>query len=340
MRILITVDPEIPVPPKTYGGIERIVDWLARGMQSLGHTVALAANVNSTCKVEKIYKWRMNNSRLFPEGVICLNQLRECAFDFKPDIIHSFSRIFYLLGTYDFSCSLIMSYQRHPSTRSVALANRIFGSRIKFTGCSDYISKIGSTGGGRWFSIHNGVEIKKYEFNQKISSDAPLVFLSRIEEIKGLHIAIKIAQKSGRRLLIAGNHSPHGEGAYYWKNIIQPQIDGRFIQYVGPADDELKKDLLSQAYALLVPVQWDEPFGIVFAEALACGTPVISCPKGALPEIVVEGENGFLIQDIEEGVKAVNQIASISRLNCRKHAEERFSSDVLVRKYEKIYFEN
>ncbi len=338
MRILITVDPLIPVPPKEYGGIERIVDWLSRSLTANGHTVGLVAHFQSECEIPIKYRWGVFHTRLIPDGIICLRELRKFVSDFKPDVVHSFSRIFYLLGLLsNSSCPLLMSYQRHPSLKSVKLANVVFGNRLKFIGCSSYITELGKKGGGLWFCVHNGVELSKYQYTAEVANDAPIVFLSRIEPIKGTHLAVQIAKQSGRKLIIAGNFPSKGKSSRYWYDVIKPKVDGKYIEYVGPVNDIEKNKLLSQACALLVPVQWDEPFGIVFVEALACGTPVISCPKGALPEIVTNGKNGYLIQNVEQGVWAVNNIDKISREYCRKLAEQNFSSDVLVKKYEKIY---
>jgi len=284
-----------------------------------------------------VLKWSVKNSRIFPEGIFAAKELGIFAREFNPDVIHSFSRIFYLLGTFFAKYPLIMSYQRHPTQRSIRLANKIFAKRIQFTGCSEYISQLGRKGGGQWSCIYNGVEVEKYHFSEKVSHDAPLVFLSRIEPIKGAHLAIKIAKQSSRRLLLAGNCEKERAGSSYWKNEIEPYLDGKQIQYIGPVDDIQKNELLKEASALLVPVQWNEPFGIVFAEALACGTPVISCPRGALPEIIINDFNGYLIKDIDEGVTAVRKLKNIERKLCRKVACEKFSSKVLVSKYEELY---
>jgi len=170
----------------------------------------------------------------------------------------------------------------------------------------------------------------------KVPADAPLLFLSRAESDKGPDLAIRIAKKAGRKLILAGNKPELAHEVRYWSDKVEPQL-GNGVKYVGPVDDRQKNELLGKAGALLVPVQWDEPFGIVFAEALACGTPVISCPRGALPEIVEDGKDGFLIRTEEEGVEALQKIGRISREACRKKAEQKFSADAVVPQYEKIY---
>jgi glycosyltransferase involved in cell wall biosynthesis len=164
-----------------------------------------------------------------------------------------------------------------------------------------------------------------------------LVFLSRIEAQKGAHLAIEVAKRSGRRLLIAGNHSPTPEAKVFWHKKILPEIGQNRIEYIGPVNDAQKNDLLGKAAAMVVPVQWDEPFGIVFAEALACGTPVISCPRGALPEIVRNGVDGFLVNSVEEACIAVGKLPAINRADCRQRAETAFSSGVVVKHYLELY---
>src|SRR5436305_932501 len=116
-----------------------------------------------------------------------------------------------------------------------------------------------------------------------------------------------------------------------------PYLRKNGMEYVGAVDDAKKNKLLGQAAAMIVPIEWDEPFGIVFAEALACGTPVISCPRGALPEIVRNGVDGFLIDNLDEACSAVESLAQIDRLTCRKRAEACFSAQVIVDQYEQLY---
>jgi glycosyltransferase involved in cell wall biosynthesis len=163
------------------------------------------------------------------------------------------------------------------------------------------------------------------------------VFLSRIEEVKGAREAIAIARAAGQRLILAGNHSADPAAARYWEQSIAPQIDGRQITYVGAVNDAQKNALLGRARALLVPVQWDEPFGLVFAEALACGTPVIACPRGAVPEIVRPQVTGYLTQDLDDGVAAVRAVASLDRAACRRDAEARFSPKAAIDSFLAVY---
>jgi glycosyltransferase involved in cell wall biosynthesis len=186
-----------------------------------------------------------------------------------------------------------------------------------------------------WRVIHNAVDVARYRFSPAVAADAPLVFLGRIEAIKGPHLAIDIARRSGRRLVIAGNVSPEHQG--YFDQHVRPLIDGYRVEYIGPVDDSQKSELLSSAAALLMPILWEEPFGIVMAEALACGTPVVGLRRGAVPEVVDEGVTGFVRDTPDELVDAVAAVAGLDRPACRRAAEQRFSAEMLVDAHEALY---
>lgn len=337
MRILLTADPELPVPPRTYGGIERIVADLATSLRQRGHTVGLAAHPDSTAPTDRFYPWLGAASQHGRDTLRNAWALRRAIADFKPDVVHSFSRLMYLLPVLASGCPKIMSYQRQPSLRTTTWARRLARGRLTFTGCSEHICRTGRRGGGRWEVIPNFVDVARYTFRAQVPADAPLVFLSRVEPIKGAHLAIEVVYRAGRRLLIAGNHADDGMNGRYWREQIEPNIGRNGIEYVGPVDDRQKDELLGAAAALLVPVQWEEPFGIVFAEALACGTPVLSCPRGALPEIVREGKEGFLCESVEQLTAAVGRLPEIERRACRERVERAFAVESIVRRYEEVY---
>jgi glycosyltransferase involved in cell wall biosynthesis len=336
MRILLTVDPEIPVPPVTYGGIERIANSLVKVLRSRGHHIGLVAHPESTSLSDVFFPWAGSRSQSLADAFCNTRVLYKAASSFEPDVIHSFSRILYMLPLLSNELPKVMSFQREPTARTVRLANALARGSLSFTGCSEYICSNGRKGGGRWDAIYNFVDTDYYKFQSAVSSDAPLVFLSRIERIKGAHSAIAVAKRTGRRLIIAGNHAETGPDAEYWSDEIKSHISGN-IEYIGPVNDMQKNDLLGRAAAMIVPIEWNEPFGIVFAEALACGTPVISCPHGALPEIVRSGVEGYLVNSVDEACAAVSNLEKIDRGACRKRAEETFSSFVVATKYEQLY---
>lgn len=337
MRILLTADPELPVPPGRYGGIERLVDMWRRELRGRGHAVALAARGDSTAEVDRLFAWPGARSQSAPHAIRNSLALWRAARAFRADVVHSSSRLIYTLPLLLAGVPVVQTYHRTPGSRQVRIAARLGGRRLVFTGVSDFIAALGRNGGGRWETVHNCIDLDRLTFRAEVPADAPLVFLSRIEEVKGAREAIAIARAAGRPLVLAGNHSADAAATRYWRDHIEPAIDGAQITYAGPVDDAQKDALLGRAAALLVPVQWDEPFGLVFAEALACGTPVIGAPRGALPEIVREGENGFLVRTMQEGVAAVGAAAQLSRAFCRRDAEARFSPRAAVDRFLALY---
>jgi glycosyltransferase involved in cell wall biosynthesis len=337
VRILLTADPMIAVPPIGYGGIERIIDSLVVEFGRRGHDVGLVAHPASRSPAKTLYPWpdlRIGS----PLGTLRNSMaLRRAVGEFKPEVLHSFSRLLYLLPLLHARLPKIMSYQRHTGGRSLSVAARMGGKSISFTGCSEYICGLGRPMGGEWHAIPNFIDPAKFTFVPSVPGDAPLVFLSRIESTKGPDLAIAIARASGCRLILAGNRAESGPQRDYWDKHIAPQIGHGGVEWVGEVDDVRKNELLGRAAALLVPIQWDEPFGIVFAEALACGTPVLTCRRGALPEIIDPGRTGLFIQTLEEGVAATGRIGQLDRHACRKVAEEKFSIGVCAKMYLDAY---
>jgi glycosyltransferase involved in cell wall biosynthesis len=339
MRILLTADPEIAVPPRGYGGIERIVDALVRALRARGHVVGLVAHPDSTSPADERFAWPGRRSGAQLDALRNALALRGIVTRFRPDVLHSFSRLAYLLPLLPSRLPKLMSYQRHTGGRGVAWAARLGGRNLQFTGCSEFICGQGRRAGGRWTAIPNFVELDKYTFIESVPADAPLVFLSRIETIKGPDLAIAIARASGRRLILAGNPAPSGPERDYWERRVAPELGHHGIEWVGEVDDVQKNALLGRAAAMLLPIQWDEPFGIVFAEALATGTPILTCPRGALPEIITEGRTGFFLSSLETGVAAVARLPELDRAACRQTAEDRFSLNVCAGQYLALYRE-
>ncbi|MGH8443556.1 MAG: glycosyltransferase, partial [Nevskiaceae bacterium] len=220
---------------------------------------------------------------------------------------------------------------------TVRAASLLGGRRLRFTGCSDYLTRLGERAGGRWSTVHNFVDLRRYPFAPRVAPDAPLLFLSRLDPVKAPHLAIAMARRAGRRLVVAGNPPTGGADAEYFRTQVEPHFGREGVEYVGPVDDAAKARLLGTAAALLVPIQWDEPFGIVFAEALACGTPVIATARGALPEIVEHGRHGFLVAGTEDGARAIGKLGAIDRGECRRRAETKFSLEAVGAQYLEVY---
>jgi glycosyltransferase involved in cell wall biosynthesis len=333
LSIAITADPGVPVPPTLYGGIERVIHWLAEGLVARGHHVVLFADTGSQISGTLVpYPART--------GVRVLDTARDAAtiatrvMHDSFDVVHSFGRLACLAPLALTRTPKIMSYQRPITPRSIRLARTLFGETLQFTACSRHM--IGPLGAnGTWHVIYNGVPLSAFDFQPSVADDAPLVFLGRIEFIKGTHIAIDVAQRSGRRLIIAGNIAPaHRE---YYDRQVKPFVDGHRIEYVGPVNDREKNRLLGQAAALLMPILWDEPFGIVMAEALACGTPVVGLRRASVPEVVEDGMTGWLADDSDGLVAGIERVDVLNRGACRQAAETRFSDRQIVSRYESLY---
>jgi glycosyltransferase involved in cell wall biosynthesis len=333
LRVALTVDPEIPVPPTLYGGIERIVDMLVRGLVDRGHEVTLFAHPDSKvpCRLRP-YPGLRSQGR----ADLALNtwHVSSTVLRGEFDLVHSFGRLAYLLPLLPLPLPKIMSYQRAISPRSVAWGDGLSRGSLHVTACSRHLLQ--ASGCRRNFHvIYNAAPADRFTFHSHVAPGAPLVFLGRIEPIKGAHWAIEVAHCSDRLLIIAGN-VPESAQEYFAREI-EPHVDGTTVQYVGPVDDAQKNDLLGGAAAFLMPVLWDEPFGIVMAEALACGTPVIGLNRGAIPEVIQDGVNGFVCDSAEEMAARVGAIQSIDRGICREIMEQRFSDRVMVDAYEALY---
>jgi glycosyltransferase involved in cell wall biosynthesis len=339
MRILITVDPEVPVPPRFYGGIERVVDFLIDGLLACGFDITLLANSDSRSDVTLLpWPQSLSSSRSATlQNLMHAWKIQKGQPSF--DLVHSFSRQVFLLPFFNQKSPIVQSYQRHISKRSVRLGNFLSRSRIVFTACSSFLADQGRAGGGAWKAIPNGIKLENYHFSKSVPRDAPLVFLGRLDRIKGAHIAMDAASRAGRRLIIAGNHAKSGPEADYFNTEIFPRLSNPLFKYAGPVDDAAKNQLLGGAAALLFPIEWEEPFGIVMAEALACGTPILGFARGAVPEVIRNGVTGFISRSLDEMTLHVSRIADLDRNECRKDAETRFSDNVIVRQYRELYQE-
>jgi glycosyltransferase involved in cell wall biosynthesis len=335
MRIAITADPMLPVPPSLYGGIERIIDLLVRGLLDRGHDVTLFAHADSEVPCRHVPYGRTDAQSVVDTLRNTLTVSRLVMR--RPDVIHSFGRLAYLAPLLPLRTPKIMSYQRGPTPSRIRTAVTLArqGS-LAFTGCSDHITE-DIRPYAPAHTVYNGVPLDTYTFQDTVSEDAPLVFLGRIAPIKGAHTAIEVARRSGRRLVIAGNVPDEQEGFFHEE--IEPRLDGEQIRYVGPVDDQEKNDLLGRAAAFLMPIEWEEPFGIVMAEAMACGTPVIGTRRGAVPEVVEEGLTGFVGEGVEALATAVGRIDELDRAATRERCERLFSDRAVVDGYEALYRE-
>lgn len=331
MKILVTVDPEIPVPPKEYGGIERIVDGLIQEYASHGHTVILVANPNSTSiHASKIIGWEAQESRGFKNVWKNAKQLHRIVKEENPDVVHSFSRLLYLYPLFFFTkVPVLQSYQREISTLTTDLASSIAGKKLKFSACAGFLYG-GFRNSGVWTTIPNFTNTDFYVPDDSVEKDI-LFFLGRIQEIKGTKEAIDAAILSNQKLVIAGNIPPEHQD--YFEQEVRPHLNNPLITYVGPVDDEQKKYYLQRAKVLLFPIKWEEPFGIVMAESMACGTPVIAFERGSVTEVIENGVNGYIVNTTQEMIESIDRISFISRNIVRNYCETSFSQHIVGERY-------
>jgi glycosyltransferase involved in cell wall biosynthesis len=333
VKIAITADPELPVPPRLYGGIERVIDMLVRSLVERGHDVTLFAHPDSKvpCRVVP-FRGASSASRI--DALRNMATLSIAVLRGGFDVVHSFGRIAYLFPLLPLPIPKLMTYQRAVTPSSVRWGHLISRGTLHFSAISQWMmADVEHL--ARWHLVYNGVPMAAYDFVAQVPPQAPLVFLGRVEHIKGAHVAIEVARRSGRRLIIAGN-IPAGHERYFNEQIA-PQVDGQLITYVGPVDDRQKNTLLGSAAAFLMPILWEEPFGIVMAEAMACGTPVLGLRRGAVPEVVEQGVTGFVCDTVDELVAAVARVGQLDRGQSRQRAQRLFGDDAIAEKYLAVY---
>jgi glycosyltransferase involved in cell wall biosynthesis len=182
-------------------------------------------------------------------------------------------------------------------------------------------------------TIHHGIDISQFRFSD--AAGGYLLFFGRIHPEKGVHEAIQVAQGAGKKLVIAGIV----QDREYFETRVEPYLDGDQVEYLGAIGPEQRSDVLGRASALLHLISFDEPFGLSLVEAMACGTPVIAFGRGSIPEIIIDAETGYIVENIEQAVQAVAAVRSLDRSACRKDVELRFSQTRMVNDYVGVYRE-
>jgi len=334
MRIGLIAPPWLAVPPPCYGGTEEVVDTLARGLEKAGHRVQLFTTGDATCQVPKTFAYpEAERGRLgstIPElyHTLCAYPaLQDC------DIIHDHT----VAGL--FVASLrdgppVVTTNHGPFTKELSKIYRAVQDRVAIVAVSHH--QASQAGGVRIARvIHHGLDPEAYQAGD--GAGGYLLFLGRMSPDKGVHVAARVARAAGRRLLIAAKMQEPLERRYFDEKV-EPLLNDDVV-YLGEADRTTKKRLLADAEALINPIQWPEPFGLVMIEALASGTPVVAFPAGAAPEIVEDAVTGFLSHDESEMVQAVRRIGQVDRDSCRRRFVERFSARRMVQDHLDLYTE-
>ena len=325
------------VPPKLYGGTERVVSYLTEALVQLGHEVTLYASGDS-----------LTRAKLRPA---CRRALRldKTSRDPCADHVYLAERVFQEAADFDLIHSHIdylafPLFRRMRTPRVSTLHGRLDIPNLRnlylefrdepVISISDYQRRPLPWADWR-ATIYHGLPVDLYEFHEKPGDY--LAFLGRVSPEKRLDDAIKIARRSGIPLKIAAKVDKSDRD--YFESVIKPQLNQGGIQFIGEIGESEKSEFLGNALALLFPVDWPEPFGLVMIEAMACGTPVIARSRGSVPEIIEHGATGFVINDLEEGVQAVKKIHRINRKCCRLTFEERFSAVRMAKDYVAVYAE-
>jgi len=323
------------VPPKYYGGTERVVSYLTEELVRQGHEVTLFASGDSVTKAHLIAACR----RSLRMDRHCLDQLAhhilmlEQVFKVRDrfDIIHfhidylhfpltrahRVSNLTTLHGRLDIP-DLVPIYRefREMPVVSISNAQREPLPWINWQG-----------------TVYHGLPEDLYTYREEPGKY--LAFLGRISPEKRVDRAIEIARKVGMEIKIAAKVDAVDRS--YFEDVVEPLLKDPAVEYVGEIGEGEKDEFLGNAYALLFPIDWPEPFGLVMIEAMACGTPVIAYRKGSVPEVMEEGKTGFIVQGLEDAVKAVESVHTLSRKRCREVFEERFTATRMTRDYLSIY---
>jgi glycosyltransferase involved in cell wall biosynthesis len=335
MRILFIVDPRIPVPPRDYGGIERIVAALGSELRSLGHRVDLIAGPGSqsfggrlVIHHEPGIGFRSRCFRKVWFQILSLPAL------LRADVVLNFGRLDYLETALRLPVPLVCCFQNPVSQAEMDWLHRRRSKRLALVGISQsQIEELAER--DRFSVIPNATEVAATPFHAVAAQPPYLAFLGRVTRNKGADTAIRVARRCGMKLRIGGNLSQEEGGPEFFESEVRPAL-GPDVEWIGPVDDTQKQVLLGGASALLFPIRWREPFGIVMVESLANGTPVIAPRCASTPEVIEEGVTGFLCDSEDEMVEAVARIGSIDRTACRRAAEERFSIPRMTREYLRV----
>jgi glycosyltransferase involved in cell wall biosynthesis len=322
MRIAVIAPPWAPVPPQLYGGIELIVDRLARGYQTAGHEVLLYTTGDSTSLVPMA--WALPHS----EG----NRIGSAVVELRH-VMHAYEGVAGYDIVHDHTVMGPVYAEKYPDLRVVTTIHGPFNDELTdiYQRMAARVPIIAISHAQRRHVpqvpiarvIHHGLDAADFPYGS--GEGGYLLFLGRMAPEKGAHRAMEAAYKAGVPLLMAAKMREPWEFDYF-DVYVKPYLN-QDIQYLGEVPHEEKLQLLAGARALLNPIMWAEPFGLVMIEALACGTPVLTFPEGAAPEIVEDGTTGFLCHDVADMAEAITRIDRLDRAACRRAVEGYFSTE-------------
>lgn len=328
----------MPVPPREYGGTERIVHTLTEELVARGHEVTLFASAGSETSAtlqsySPTHLWE-NSADALTWHAIEVEDLVDQSGDF--DVIHSHLDILPWLAGERYHAPLVTTMHGRldlPAQRKVLARFRHW----PVVSISNAQRKPVEDLDLNWrATVYHGLDLENiYELGD--GGRGYLAFVSRLTPEKAPDLAIKVAIKAGMKIVVAGNVAdPEKE---YFESKVKPLFDHPLVEFVGELDDAGKNRVIGGASGFLVPIQWDEPFGLAFIEALACGTPIISCPRGSLPELIQDGRHGFLASTEDELVDACRKVKTLDRAECRRWVLERYSPSRMAADYERVYDE-
>src|SRR5467141_1066934 len=337
MRIAQVAPLTEAVPPKLYGGTERVVHWLTEELVALGNEVTLFASGDSQTSAKLDATWpkalRLDGSVRDPNALhmVMLERVRQKCDDEEFDFLH------FHLDYYPFSL-----FYRQPTPFLTTLHGRldlpehqpVFSTFASVPVISISNAQRRPVPQANWIrTIHHG--LPQHLLTPVAARPRYFAFLGRIAAEKGVDRAIKIAIRCGIPLRIAAKVDRADQD--YYDEIMRPLMDHPLVEYIGEISDHEKSDFLSGAIGLLVPIDWPEPFGLVMIEAMACGTPVIAYNRGSVPEIIEEGLTGFIVEDEISAVAAVGRLPQLNRDAVRKQFEARFTARRMALDYLAAY---
>ncbi len=324
------------VPPKKYGGTERVIHALTEELIKRGHDITLFASGDSETKAKlvSIYPRSLREAKIpDPYGInelTLLNIGNAYKRQLEFDIIHDHNHIVSLQAAHFSKTPVIMTLHGPFTTINKKLFETL--DNPYFVTISESQTKkapnikIVDT-------IYNGLPLENYPFQK--NHGQYLLFVGRISLEKGLHFAIDVAVNLNMPLIIAAKLDL--EEADYFNTYINPRLNNDHVKWIGEVDEKKRNELMKGALCLLHPVTWPEPFGLTMVEAMACGTPVIAFRRGSIPEIIKDGKTGFIVEDLEEMIEAVDKIYSIDRMECRRYVISKFNSKTMTEKYLHVY---